>query len=667
MSTKKRLLSKSVSMETLEDRRLLAAFGTPWPDARDLSISFPAEGVDIGDYANNLHETLDQVTDRHEWQELVLRAYQTWAIHADINIGLRNDFDVRFGAPGLMTNDPRFGEFRIGALPQQGLLANSLPFQAVAGTYSGDLLLNSNETFTFHDWANDEGPDPNSIAEGDRDLFSLLLHEAGNTLGIDDNLDTLSVMFRQYTTPKGLLTPQDIDQIQLLYGQRSDPYETIDNGQISLASHIATPVGFDTAADVIRVRGSLAHAADVDVFQIAPIAGMESITLRLRAAGISLLNSKMEVVDASGNVLADSIATSVYENDHQIDISNLSSQTNLYLRVAAADADDIYAIGDYEIEIDYRDDATQLSDFAARPFDSGADDLFADMGLIDTESDEADEFANAWQLESGSSEIANRFEALSSTSTSNDVDLWTVTAPAQIDGMLRVDVAAIGANRPGLKVNLLSADGGNAGAIGRLHPDGTWTMEVQHPEAGAEYIVRVSVDPNSAVSVGNYLVTAEFESPSAQMNHLVDGHLDGSVDEFIRWTADKTKLFRFDLTASDGEANEGVRLMIYDAHTQEVRLVLRTDSDASRSAFAMLQQGDYILRFTALANSSAENATASTTLSYSLSSDGLSDDQDDDDEDADDDPYNDGYDYEYASGEEYEYQSGYSYYYYYYY
>jgi hypothetical protein len=667
MSTKKRFLSKPTSLETLEDRRLLAAFGTPWPDARDLSISFPAEDVKIGDYENNLHETLDQVTDRHEWQELALRAYQTWAVHADINVGLRNDFDVRFGAPGLMTNDPRFGEFRIGAIPQQGLLANSLPFQAIAGTYSGDLVLNSNETFTFHDWANDEGPDPDSIEEGERDLFSLLLHEAGNTLGIDDNQDASSVMFRQYTTPKGLLATQDIQEIQSLYGQRSDPYESTNNGQISLASRIATPVGFDAATEVVRVRGSLANHSDVDVYQIDLVAGMDSVTLHLRAAGISLLNSRMEVVDASGNVLAESMASSVFDNDHRIEILDLSSQTTMYLRVAAADANDIYAVGDYEIEVDYRDENTQLLDIAPRAFDSGADNLFTDMGLIDTETEQADEFANAWQLDAGSSEIANRYESVSSVSTASDVDLWKVTAPEQVDGMLRVDVAAIGANQPGLKVNLLSAEGGNVGAIGRLHPDGTWTMEVQHPEANAEYIVRVSVDPNSAVSVGNYLVTAEFEAPSAQMNHMIDGQLDGSVDEFIRWTADKTKLFRFDLSASEGESHEGVRLIIYDAHTREIRLVLRTDSGASRSAFAMLQQGDYILRFTALSDNLANNPTSPATLSYSLSTDGLSDDQDEDDEDPDDDPYNYGYDYEDLEGDDYEYQSGYSYYYYYYY
>ncbi|QDT09317.1 matrixin family metalloprotease [Planctomycetes bacterium K23_9] len=665
MSAKNRSKTKSISVESLESRRLLAAFGTPWPEARDLSISFPADGVAVGQYENDLHQTLDQVADRHEWQELALRAYQTWAIHADINIGLRNDFDVRFGAPGLMTDDPRFGEFRIGAIPQQGLLANSLPFQAVAGTYSGDLVLNSNETFTYHDWADDTGPDPDSINEGDRDLFSLVLHEAGNTLGIDDNLDTLSIMFRQYTAPKGILTQPDIDAIQSLYGQRSDPYESISNDQLTMATTIPTPVGFESSANVIRVRGSLASNTDVDHYEITPIAGRESVSVRLRAAGISLLNSRMEVVDENGNVLAQSASASVYDNDHSIEIENLGNYSKLYLRIAAADSDDIYSVGDYSIEVDYRDSVTQQLDFAPQSYDAGADAIFSNFGLADTENNPTDTILNAVEMDASVSGIANRYETTSSSSDLADVDHWKVTAPAQPDGMLRVNVVGVGAEHPGLKVNLLSAEGNHAGAIGRLHSDGTWTMEVQHPQPNAEYVIRVSVDPNSAVSVGNYLVTAEFETPSAQMNHMMDGQLDGSVDKFVRWTAGKTKLFRFDLAAGGVPSGDSVRLIIYDAHTQEIRMTLRTDTGASRSAFALLQQGDYILRFTAL----SDDPNTSPTLSYSLSCDGLSDDQDDDDDEPDDNQ--DGYSYEDEDGSDdgytYEDQSGYSYYYNYYY
>ncbi|MGB7346426.1 MAG: hypothetical protein WBD20_19560, partial [Pirellulaceae bacterium] len=177
-------------------------------------------------------------------------------------------------------------------------------------------------------------------------------------------------------------------------------------------------------------------------------------------------------------------------------------------------------------------------------------------------------------------------------------------------------------------------------------------------------VIRVSVDPTSAVSVGNYLVTAEFETPAAQMNHLIDGELENSVDEFVRWTAGKTKLYRFDLATTGGQSGDSVRLTIYDAHTREVRMVLRSDTGTSRSAFALLQQGDYILRFTAL----TDDPTATHALAYSLSCDGISDDQDEDDTDPGDNPNQDGYSYDYMGDYDendyymYDNQSGYYYY-----
>jgi hypothetical protein len=172
----------AIDLQTLEDRRMLAAFGTPWPDSRELTISFPSDGVEVGTHVNIIESRLDQIASRQERQEIVLRAYQTWAINADLNVGLRNDYDVRFGTAGLTNKDPRFGEFRIGAFPQEGLLANSVPFQAIAGTYSGDLLLNSNERFRYHDWSGGMAPNATTLGANERDLFRLLLHEVRNTI-----------------------------------------------------------------------------------------------------------------------------------------------------------------------------------------------------------------------------------------------------------------------------------------------------------------------------------------------------------------------------------------------------------------------------------------------------------------------------------------------------
>ncbi|OYP28319.1 matrixin family metalloprotease [Rhodopirellula sp. MGV] len=268
-TTKKNRYSQ-IKLESLEQRRLLTTFGEAWPNERELTISFPADGVAIGHGENEIDSLLDQVAARQDWQELLLRAYQTWSIHSGFNVGLRNDFDLRFGTPGLTVGDPRFGEFRIGAFPQSGLVASSIPFQAMAGTHSGDLLLNSNQTFTYHDWQDGIAPDPATIEPNDRDLFSLFLHETGNTLGVPDNDMTWSVMFGQYTAPKGSLAQEDVAAIQALYGHRVDPYELVDNGQVQVATLLETPGDFDPASQVLRTRGSLNDGQDIDVYKLSP-------------------------------------------------------------------------------------------------------------------------------------------------------------------------------------------------------------------------------------------------------------------------------------------------------------------------------------------------------------------------------------------------------------
>lgn len=295
-----RSVSTKIQLETLETRRLLVAFGTPWPDARSLTVSFPADGVAVQSQTNDIRSTLAAVATESDWQELSLRAFQTWAYHADINVGLRSDYDLDFGVPGLIQSDPRFGDFRVGAIPQAGALANSLPFQASAGTFSGDLYLNSNEVFTYHDWDNDLPPDPATTPDDTYDLFSLLLHETGNTLGVEDTLQDWTVMFGQYTVPKGVLTQEDINQIQALYGARSDPYELVDNGQIQVASLVSVPTGFLPESEVIRVRGSLLDANDVDVYQVTPVAQQGSVQIRLHASGVSLLKSRVVIPAANG-------------------------------------------------------------------------------------------------------------------------------------------------------------------------------------------------------------------------------------------------------------------------------------------------------------------------------------------------------------------------------
>ncbi len=637
LSPRKPARKSSVLVESLEPRRLLAAFGVPWPEPRDLTISFPADGVQVGTETNTIGAMLDQIAIRQEWQELALRAFQTWAIHADINVGLRNDSNLAFGVPGFLQNDPRFGDFRIGAIPQTGLLANSIPFQAIAGSYSGDILINSNQSFRYHDWDSDLPPDPTTLGPTDRDLFSLLLNETGNALGLDDNLLEWSVMFRQYTTPKGVLSVEDVADIQALYGARTDPYELVSNGQLVTAALVPMPVGIDIEAETIRTRGSIQNEADVDVYRIVPLPGKDSVSIRLLSSGISLLKSRLEILNASGQVLAEADAASVFDNDVELNIQGLIGLPEIFVRVVAIDS--IYSAGDYVLEVDYRSPTVQATSLVPMEFHGGPGTLGVNFPLITSETGINDTRANASMLTSSSIGSGTRFEWTSSIASATDVDYWKITAPAEVSDRLVIHVAGIGLEQPSLRMHVRDANGERVGARGILRDDGTWSLEVSQPVANQDYYIRISVDTSSNVSVGNYVAVAEFSTPMSQMNHLATGAVDSTIDRFVEWNAGKTRLYRFDLNASAASSEHSVALTIYDAYTLEPRFAFVSRSGTTRTAMVWLPEGDYILRFAAVSSSNLPVPM----VTYTLTCDGLSDDQDEDSQDPGDysdyDPY----------------------------
>ncbi|MCG8648463.1 MAG: matrixin family metalloprotease, partial [Pirellulales bacterium] len=294
--------NRTLICERLEVRQVLAGFGTAWPNPRSLTVSFPTDQAQIGAYNNALRYVFDQVTDRLQWQEAALRAFQTWAVETNLNLGLVVDRGDHFGTVGLSQGDPRFGDFRIGAFPQQGVLANALPYQVLAGTWSGDVLLNTQVNYFLADWQSDstiDVPDPNEKGPA-VELFSVLLHEAGNALGLEDVDLPGAVMHLHYQGPQGELAQTDISAIRQLYGgPRQDIYEPLDNGTLASATFIPAPSGF--AGEVsLTVPGSLNDHDDVDHYRFEPLAGQENVVVRLRASGISLLKSHLFVTDAAG-------------------------------------------------------------------------------------------------------------------------------------------------------------------------------------------------------------------------------------------------------------------------------------------------------------------------------------------------------------------------------
>src|SRR5262245_39403022 len=115
-------------VELLEDRTQPATLGVPWHDPRHLTLSFAPDGTTLGAGTSSLFRTLARVGSPTAWQREVLRAFQTWAVQANLNVGMTGDAGAPFGTRGRTQGDGRVGDIRIGALPlSPDVLSSSVP------------------------------------------------------------------------------------------------------------------------------------------------------------------------------------------------------------------------------------------------------------------------------------------------------------------------------------------------------------------------------------------------------------------------------------------------------------------------------------------------------------------------------------------------------------
>src|ERR1700674_3033016 len=109
--------SRKPTVEQLEDRLTPATWGIAWPNPGHLTVSFVPDGTQVSGYHSNLFQTLGAAAPTSAWEDEILRALQTWAVNANINIGVVADGGQPLGASGAIQGDPRFGDIRIAMAP----------------------------------------------------------------------------------------------------------------------------------------------------------------------------------------------------------------------------------------------------------------------------------------------------------------------------------------------------------------------------------------------------------------------------------------------------------------------------------------------------------------------------------------------------------------------
>jgi len=577
-------------IEALEDRSLPSTFGVPWADANHLTLSFAADGTSTPLGASSLYQTLANTGTTAQWQREILRAFQTWASQANINLAVAADGGQALGSLGAVQGDSRFGDIRIASAPlSPGVVASTSPFSWTGTTLSGDMVLSALQAYSRGDTA------------GAYDLFSVALHEAGHAFGLDHSDTAGSAMNKSYrylTT----LSSGDIAALRALYGTRTqDAFDlATNNNTMSRADAIPCVSG----SSQLLASADLTTQSDVDYYKFtapALTSFLSSVVVRLKASGISLLTSSITVYDSAGRVVGSSVSNDPLNNDLMVKFRPGLLGGTYYVKVDGA-GNGAFDVGGYKLSVDFLSVGgllAPITDTLGAVLDGHTDDVLASaLGLQpQTTSD-------------------SRFDAIyrGVIEDATDVDNYRIKTGKFAAGTLvtlNAMVWGLDANPVDPRIRVYDAAGHPVAFQVLANDRGLFSLQVPNAIAGQDYYIQVAArSPGGANDTGSYFMAADFN----QIAPLVfDGVASGSVSSGITRTDTLTLtdagVFHFALAADAAGVSGTVTMTVIDASGNVVFALSATAGQPASTTTRYLKAGSYTVRY---------STTSASTLQYNL-------------------------------------------------
>ncbi len=592
-------------VEHLEDRLTPATSGVAWPDGAHLTLSFVPDGTPAGAAPSSLFQTLNAAAPAPSWQREILRAFQAWAVNANVNVGVVPDSGDPLGATGVAQGDPRFGDIRVAAVPlPAGTLITNTQFQWSGTTWSGDLLVNSTYAFSVGQ----------GQVSGKYDLFTAMLNEAGNVFGVlDSQTDSTSAVYYQYTTAKTGLNAHDVADIRSLYGARvQDKYDlTKANGTTGAATALANT----TAA--LNFEADVTSASDVDYYKVTLPTGVVSLNAKLTTSGLSALQGSVQVLDSTGKVLGSAAATDPLTGDLSAAVSGVKAGSTYYVRVAGnAPAGSVFATGAYRLSVVY----TYADGSTNAPTGGTAAAPVADNHTNDTTT-RATDIAPAF----GATDA--RFQATyrGAVEDGTDVDFYRIHSPTTIVGAQKLDVMVWALPGSGLvpKVEVFDVAYRPMAVTVLANEGGTYSVEVLNTVPGSLYYAKVSAQyAAGSHNTGGYFLGGDFSNQAAvPVQSYASGTLaqPGARQEQTL-TVGQNRLFEFLLTATSATQWAEVKMDVLDAAGNVVFSLASYAGTPVATGHVYLAAGSYTIRYTAGAPQGPAGA-----VSYTLTGREISD------------------------------------------
>ena len=508
------------------------------------------------------------------WQLDVLRAFQSWAVLGNINIGLVSDDGEAPGQPGPLQGNPGFGDIRVGARPlSNDRLATSTPFDLL-NNWSGDVMLNSQAAFGDRPGRPRTCSPPRSTRPGSSSAWP-----------------------RRRTTRPRRCTPWTLAPAparppptprrfrpSTASGRRgptaTTPSRPPRRCPSSRRARSRAPLAAPLATDA-----EISRLSDLDIYSVtAPAGGAFSVVVR--TSGVSLLTARLTVYDASGRPVAAAAAPDPLHGDLTVTVP-APRRAHYYARVESA-RPDVFGVGSYRIA-------------AGRPGLAGlAVSLPAAPGGGSTAGAGNDSFQKALGLTPQSTGTDARWEYL---------DRDRLTSPGQTDYFrVQSDPSPAGAmivtvwgDRPGglaPRVTVFDARHNVVPAQVVARDGGGETVQVLSPAAGARYVIAVSAagPGGSPFAVGgDYTLAVTDRATPLVIPTLASGTLGVQSQAVATLTVASAALYHFDLSG-----HAGVSLTVFDASNHPVEQIHALGGAGSSAGDVLLTPGMYTLRVRAL-------------------------------------------------------------------
>ncbi len=294
--------ARKLGCDRLEERALLSVtpgydyvlYGTSWPNPSHITYSIAPDGVYWDHGVNNLNASFNaKFGTSGIWERQIALALATWESVANIEIVTVADGPYDLNTLGQAQGDPRFGDIRFGGytFPDTTITLAQTYFPPPQGsTAAGDVELNTGMNFNIG---------------STYDLYSVVLHETGHSLGLNEAPNPAEVMALDYGGVRTGLQPGDIAGIQAIYGPRTlDIYQAQGVG-LGFGDPIDLTAGLATSHETVTSGVSLASIGSTEYYSfVAPSYATGSLQVTAAAGNISMLSPQVSIYNTSGTLLA---------------------------------------------------------------------------------------------------------------------------------------------------------------------------------------------------------------------------------------------------------------------------------------------------------------------------------------------------------------------------